>query len=283
MIIWGALMLSGGLFLLKYGMVEAALIGGPMVLISGILVIRGHSAAVGLYFLGVVGMCVWVAVTKSVPFAIGSFIFPGLIGLLVAKRRMPVLAGFLILLSSVAMLAPFVIAGTLRPAQVAWRDFRPAQGLFSVKMPSEPIARDPIVGKIAAYTMTRHPYESLIPGQRSTMYVVVDFSPALSIEGVSYDKMLEAELTALVTRTSSTLVSKRSVKVNGYSGLEFELRPPENLTLSSSKNFGKIFMNSEHLYLLGITASESSELLAGKDDFLNPTFTYRSASTQPGR
>ena len=284
MIIWGVVILGAGLFILRVGgSVDPVLLGGPVILISGILVMRGQPAAMRLYFLGLVGMCVWMAVAKSVPVAIAGFIFPGLVGLMVAKRRFPILAGFLIVLSCLAFLAPFLIAGLLKPAKVAWRDFRPAQGLFAVKMPSEPIARDPIVDHVGSYTTTNHPYESLIRGQGSALYIVVDFSPALSTEGVSYEKILDAELNALVTRTSSTLISKRNTSVNGYPGLEFEMRPPEKLALSSPKCFGKIFMNSDHLYLMGLTASETSELMAGKDDFLNPTFAYRSANSQPAR
>jgi len=283
MIIWGVLVLGAGLYLYRVGgIVDPLLLGGPAILVSGILVMRGHPAASGLYFLGVIGMCVWMAVTKNLPLAIGSFCFTGLIGLLVARRRLPVLAGFLMVLSCLAMLGTFMIGSVLlKPGKVAWQDFRPAQGLFTVKMPSEPIARDPQVKQFGPYTFTKHMYESYINGQGGAIYVVTDFSPVLSVQGVSYDQMLDAELSNLVTATSSTLVTKRSVTVNGYTGLEYEVKPPEKLALSSPKAFGKIFMNSEHLYVMQITASESSELLAGKDDFLNPTFSYRSANTQP--
>ena len=71
--------------------------------------------------------------------------------------------------------------------------------------------------------MTNHQYESLIRGQGSTLYVVVDFSPAISTEGISYEEMLDAELNGMMKRTSSTLISKRSITVNGYTGLEFEI------------------------------------------------------------
>lgn len=284
MIIWGVVISAAALFLFKVGgSADPLLLGGPVILVSGILVMRGNSGAMGLYFLGLVGMCVWTAATKSLPIAIGGFIFPGLVGLMVAKRRFPVLAGFLIVLSCVAFMAPFLIAGLLMPEKVAWQDFRPAQGLFTVRMPSAPIAHDSQVKRVGSYTMKNYPYESLVRGQGSAMYVVVDFSPALSTETISYEQMLEAELSGLVTRTSSTLLTSHPISVNGYSGLEFELKPPENLALSSSKTFGKIFMNSEHLYLMGITASEASELLAGKDDFLNPTLSYRAATTQLSR
>jgi hypothetical protein len=193
MIIWGVTMSAAALFLFKVGgIVDPLLLGGPVILISGILVMRAHSAAMGLYFLGIVGMVVWTAATKSVPVAIGCFIFPSLVGLMVAKRRFPVLAGFLIVLSCLAFLTPFLIGGMLQPTKVAWRDFRPAQGLFTVKMPSEPTERDSSVNHIGSYTSTGHMYESPIRGQGATLYIVCDFSPALSTEGVSYQEVLEA-------------------------------------------------------------------------------------------
>lgn len=284
MMIWGLLITVAGLFLYTVGgIVDPVLLGGPVILVSGILVMRGQSAAMGLYFVGLAGMLLWSAATKGVPVAIATLIFPALVGLMVAKRRFPILAGSLIALSCLAFLGSFLLVGMLKPGKVAWQDFRPAQGLFTVKMPSAPVAHDPLVERVGAYTMTNHPYESQVRGQGSTLYIVIDFSPALSTERMSYEQMLEAELSGLVKRTSSTLVSKHAVTVNGYSALEFELRPPAKLALASPRTFGKIFMNSEHLYLMGITASEGSELLAGKDDFLNPAFSYRAATTQSAR
>jgi len=73
MIIWGVVILGAGLFILRVGgSVDPVLLGGPVILISGILVMRGQPAAMRLYFLGLVGMCVWLAVAKSVPVAIAA-------------------------------------------------------------------------------------------------------------------------------------------------------------------------------------------------------------------
>jgi len=277
LIVWGVLLFATGLFLFAYsGITHAVLVGGPIIAVSGILVMSGRRAGVYLYFLSIAIMAVWLAKTQSVPLAIGSSIWQGLIGLLVAKRRFPILASLLILISCLSLLAPFIIAGLLKPGQkVAWREFRPSHGLFSVNMPADPIAQNPVVMNIQKYTMTKTCYESTIARQGGVVYCVADFSPPISVEKVSYEKMLEAELDNLVGSSGSTLASKQSTTVNGYPGLEFEMKPPEKLRLAAPKNFGKIFMNSDHYYLLMITASEGSELLAGKDGFLNPSLSYR--------
>ena len=215
MIIWGLIITGAALFIYRVGgSVHPVILAGPAILISGVLVMCGNSAAMWLYFLGLAGTFVWTAASQSVPVAIGGVIFFGLIGLMIAKRRFPILAGCLIVLSCLGFLAPFLVAGMLTPSKVAWQDFRPAEGLFSVKMPSAPKAHDPQVERVGSYTMTNHPYESLVRGQGSTLYVVVDFSPAISTEKVSYEQMLEAELSGLVKRTSSTLISKRSITVS---------------------------------------------------------------------
>lgn len=277
LIVWGVLLGATGLILFAYtGITHAVLVGGTIIAVSGIVVMSGRREGAYLYFLSVAIMTVWLAKTESLPLAIACFFWQGLIGLLVAKRRFPVLAGLLILISCLALLAPFIVAGLLKPEQkVAWREFRPSQGLFSVNMPADPIADKPVVMNIQKYTMTKNCYESTIARQGGVVYCVADFSPPISVEKVTYENMLEAELNNLVGSSRSMLVSKRSTTVNGYPGLEFEMKPPENLALRSPKNFGKIFMNSDHYYFLMITASEGSELLAGKDGVLDPSLSYR--------
>lgn len=283
MIVWGALLTGAGLYLLSFGPMSPVLVGGPAILITGIFVTRGSQGIFGLYFLGVVVMSVWLGATNGAATGIGSFLFPGLVGLLVARRRLPVLAGVLMGLSCFAVVGTLVFAAVmLSGAKVAWRDFRPAEGFFTVQMPSEPIAHDPMKSQVASYTLTKHAYESRVLGQGSTLFVVVEFTPPVTMQGVSIDKLLEAEVDALVQKVNGTIVSKRSINLGGYSGMEFEMRPPENLALASPRSFGRVFLNSEHEYMMVITGSESSDLLAGKDMFLNPQFSYRSAN-QPGR
>jgi hypothetical protein len=277
MIIWGILMLAAGLFLLSFGPVSPAVVGGPIFAISGILVMRDRAGAMGLYFLGLAVMVLWLGAAQNMMTAIGCLFYAGLVGLLVMKRRLPVLAGIMMGFSCLALVGVLLIVVLLKPGQVAWRDFRPNQGLFTVKMPSEPSAPESAEEKRGAYSMTKHMYISSVAGQGSVLYGIVDYSPALPTDRVSYDEMLDAEVNNLISRSSSTLVSKHATTVSGYSGVEFEMKPPDNLRLASPKCFVKMFMNSEHMYVLQITASESSELFAGKETFLNPEFSYRSS------
>jgi hypothetical protein len=281
MVLWGFCLLAAGLYLLSFGPISPVLAAAPAIVISGIMVMRGRDGAMGFYFVGIVVMGLWMAVDKGAA-AIGTILFPMLIGLLIAKRKLPILAGLLIVISCIGLVGAVLIPHLLlSKGKVAWQDFRPAYGTFSVKMPSKPVEHNPQSRKFGAYTLTNHPYESTVRGQGATLYVVVDFSPVLQTEGLSYDTLLDGELNYLINATNSTLVTKRPTTINGYPGLEFEVKPPANLALESPRVFGKLFMNSEHLYLMQITASETSELLAGKDQFLNPSFSYQASAAQP--
>ena len=275
MVGWGLLLLAAGLYLLSFGAATPVLVGGPAILVTGIFVMRGSRGIFVLYFLGTLTMSSWLGVTKGMTAGMGSFLFPMIVGLLVLNRRYPLVAGFLIVLSCVLVIGTFVITGVLlRSAKVAWRGFRAPQTLFTVQMPSEPIVREPIVTQRGPFMMTKRIYESRIAGQGATLYVIVNYVPSLPPGRVSYDDILNAEIDALAAGTSSTVLSRERIAVSGYTGLEVEMKPPDNLSIKSPKTFMKVFMNSDQLYLMQLTASQTSELIEGKDTFLTPQFSY---------
>jgi hypothetical protein len=272
MIIWGLLMLAGGLLLLTFGQVSHVLMAAAGTLISGVSVTRGrHSMA--LYFVGIVVMFFWATSQGQVGVAIGSLVYLGVVGLLVSRRRWPILAGFMIILSCLGFLGVVMMPFLMKPARVAWRDFRPSQGMFSVQMPADPVARDGGVEPINnGFSLKKHLYEARVKGQGSALYVVVEYMPALpEAEDTAYERALEAELSTIMTNTNSTLLFKQKTMVNGYHALSYQLSPPKNLALERPLTTGKIIMNSNYLYVMQITASQSSELYAGMNKFLTPS------------
>ena len=170
------------------------------------------------------------------------------------------------------MVGALAIPTLMRPARVAWREFQPSEGMFDVQMPAEPVKREPVVESAGGgITLTKNTYEASVKGQGSALYVIVEFSPALPLVETSiYEKALEAELTTLANNTHSTVRSKDKITVNGYHGLSYTLNPPKNLALDRPFSTGKIIINSNYLYVMHITASESSELREGMDKFLTP-------------
>ena len=64
---------------------------------------------------------------------------------------------------------------------------------------------------------------------------------------------------------------KQPLACHGYPGLSFELQPPDRPTaLEKPKIVGRMFMSADHLYVMQLTAAESSELMANSIKFLDP-------------
>jgi len=151
------------------------------------------SSRVYLYFLSLAIMTVWLAKRKAclwlsvVPFGRVDWTAGGQEAISCSRR----------VANSDLMPFParaFHYRGVVKAGpEVAWREFRPSHGLFSVNMPADPIAQNPVVMNIQKYTMTKTCYESTIARQGGVVYCVADFSPPISVEKVSYEKMLEAD------------------------------------------------------------------------------------------
>jgi len=286
MIVWGLVIFASGLFLLSLGGVFHVLILGPATLISGIELIRGKRWAMVSYFIGILVMLVWLVAEGRGAVAIVSFLFAALIGVLVTKRRWPILAGGLMVFSSLAFIGAMLLGIlVMMPDRIAWRTYQPPVGNFTLQMPAETIARDPIVQHVAGYTLTKHPYEAKVRGQGSAGYIVVEYSPALpALDTSGYERFLEAELDNLVKNTNSTLISKQPLACHGYPGLSFELKPPSNPSgRPTPRIVGRIFMNADYLYVMQIVASDSSELMANSIKFLDPVPLHQADGPQAQR
>jgi hypothetical protein len=190
-----------------------------------------------------------------------------------AKKGFPLLKVFLCIFVGLLVFSALTGAGVRllkHSAKVEWRGFRPDGASVTVMMPKEPKPHDPVIQTVGFGTITNHMYTATVNGQGSALYIYVDFSINISSPDVPYAKLLDDELNALVKRTNSTLVNKQPITVSGNPGVEFEMKPPDNYELKGARTFGKFFIVKNQLYLLGITATEDSQLFAGKETFLNP-------------
>jgi hypothetical protein len=158
-------------------------------------------------------------------------------------------------------------------SRIAWQEFRPGEPGLSVMMPAEPTALDPIVTPTQMGEIKNYPYTAVVSGQGMTMFCIVSF-PFSFVDYPRPDKVLDAELDSLMKRTNSTLISKRSLNEGETKGLAFDFQTKGNLRGEVQKGFGKLVLGGTRLYLLYIVASENSELLEGRDKFLNATLPY---------
>jgi hypothetical protein len=149
-----------------------------------------------------------------------------------------------------------------------WTEFRPDGTNLTVTMPGPPSKADPGAAPPEARYVLGHTFASEVTGQGVAGFTYVDFPEPKDMS--KSEQLLNTALDGSLTQTASTLVSKKMINYYGMPGLEFECVPPEKTFQKPARCYGKFFITSNRLYMLFIAGVEDSELLAGRDKFLNP-------------
>jgi hypothetical protein len=166
-----------------------------------------------------------------------------------------------------------VAFGVLRShARVKWVEYHPEGQDITVMMPNEPTRDEPSHTPLPMGSVTIQSYTSLVPSQGVAAFAYADYF-GIDIDNTS--KALDDGLNGLLKKSNSTLVSKNPINYQGMPGLEFEISPPESAGVKNARGYGKLLLSGNRLYIVFIIASENTDLLAGKDQFLNPQIAAR--------
>jgi hypothetical protein len=152
-------------------------------------------------------------------------------------------------------------------ANVNWIEYHPDGLSITVMMPNEPKREEPKATPLPTGSVSLHMFMSEVSGQGVAGFGYSDY---VGVEIGDTSQALEDSLDGLVKKSNSKLVSKTPINYQGMPGLEFEVTPPESAGIKNAQGYGKILLDHNRLYILFIAASESTDLIAGKDKFLNP-------------
>jgi len=159
-------------------------------------------------------------------------------------------------------------------SRVNWIEYRPEGASITVMMPNEPMREEPTVTPFVGGSVSIHSFTSAVEGQGVAAFAYADYS---GVELDDASRALEGGLNGLLTKSKSTLVSKNLINYQGMPGMDFEVTPPQEAGVKNARAYGKLLLSDNRLYIAFITASENTDLLAGKDKFLNPTISARPA------
>jgi hypothetical protein len=152
-------------------------------------------------------------------------------------------------------------------ANVNWVEYHPDGQSITVMMPSEPRREEPTRTPLPAGSVTIHMFTSEVSGQGIAGFGYADYE---GVELGDSSQALEGSLDGMLKKSNSKLVSKTPINYQDMPGLEFEVTPPESAGIKNGRGYGKILLRYNRLYILFITASENTDLIAGKEKFLNP-------------
>ena len=152
-------------------------------------------------------------------------------------------------------------------AKVNWIEFHPDGQSITVMMPNEPKREEPMQPTLPTGSVSMHAFISEVRGQGAAVFSYADYS---GVDMGDTSQALDGALNGMLNKSNSKLVSKAPINYQGMPGLEFEVTPPESAGIKNGRGYGKLLLSNNRLYIIFITASENTDLIAGKDRFLNP-------------
>lgn len=188
------------------------------------------------------------------------------------QSRFPILKGFAIVAVVLAVFAGVLWLGMgfIRGgAKIQWSEYHPDGLPITVMMPNTPVRLGPVVTSIpGGGTMSQHQYTSTVAGQGAAMFSFADVRGAF-LNRADMPRYSEAALQGLLPHLNAALVSKTPIEFQGMPGLEFEIKSLDD----DERGYGKLFVSPTRMYVLIIAGHEGTNLMAGKDQFLNPQIT----------
>lgn len=187
------------------------------------------------------------------------------------RSGFPILKGFaLVAVVLVVFATAWWGVGFIRGgAKIQWSEYHPDGLPITIMMPNKPVRLEPVVTSIpGGGTISQHQYTATVPDQGSAMFSFADVSGRF-INRADMPSFSEAALQGLLPQLNASLVSKSPIEFQGMPGLEFEIKSLDD----DERGYGKLFVSPTRMYVLIIAGHEGTNLMAGKEKFLNPQIT----------
>ena len=146
-------------------------------------------------------------------------------------------------------------------ANLSWRDYQSDDGSFSVLMPGEP----------KHMTAGRGPVQMQMTGVelgKQTAFVVIYADLPAAYTDMPVDRVYDSVMQIMARRQEMVVLGQRKISLNGYSGLEVDVKPPADKSLAGTGAF-RIFLVPPKLYIVGVGGPDSPEMTAAKIKFLD--------------
>jgi hypothetical protein len=154
-------------------------------------------------------------------------------------------------------------------AKISWIEYQPDGVPITLMVPNKPVRLEPVVTSIpGGGSISQHQFTATVPDQGSALFCFGEVS-GRSLNSADMPRYSEATLQNLLQQLNAKLISKSSIEYQGMPGLEFEIKSLDD----DERGYGKMFVSPTRMYVLIVAGNEGTELIAGKEKFLNPKIT----------
>ena len=156
--------------------------------------------------------------------------------------------------------------GKTEKLNLSWQEYKAADQSFSVEMPTTPQdsseTRSTPAGDLTMQMMIGNMKENGI-------YVVAYMDYPSSSVKASSDMVLDFAANGAVSNSGATMVSKKSISIDGIPGREVEMTVPDSKVPGGGRAIARIYWAAPRLYMMFVGGHESSEVFTTRAKFLD--------------
>ena len=180
------------------------------------------------------------------------------------KTRGVIVLALLCLAAAVGI--PWYLKGSRSEfADISWREFKADDGAFSILVPQEPQHKslDQVTpqGSIKADM-----YLMVTPGKTQLVVGAIKFPATQSVPA---DQLFDRAFESMTGRTGAVIVGRRNIMLDGYQGVEWDIKPPENANLPNDKGVARLYWAAPTFYMVMIGGPDSPESAAARKKYLD--------------
>jgi hypothetical protein len=150
-------------------------------------------------------------------------------------------------------------------ARNGWQVYKPKDESFSVMMPATPV--DSVASK-PTDVGTLDVHLSLADmGDQAYLVGYSDYPD--SFKSLPPETVLAGAENGAITESGSTLLSKKSITIDGHPGVELVLQPPNSAATGVSRAYSRLYWVAPRMYILFAGGAETSEVNQRSIKFLD--------------
>ena len=152
------------------------------------------------------------------------------------------------------------------PTITGWQEYTAQDGSFTVQMPTKPYESEESEATPAGQLQTHVMMGSM---QEKGIYIVAYTDYPNASNKISTDMLLDFAAQGAVNNSGATMLSKKSIMLDGYQGIEVEMDVPPSKIPGGGKATCRIYWASPRIYILFVGGSTSSGVYESRNKFLD--------------
>jgi hypothetical protein len=156
--------------------------------------------------------------------------------------------------------------GTNEFAGLAWKEYKPDDGSFSILMPGVPMKNS--MGMTTPVGMVQvNMYFMETEGKTAFGVGSMEFPSASAT--LPIDQVFDKTIESMTKRTEATILSRKNITLGGHPGIELEIKPPAKANKDGDKGLMRVYWAAPKIYIVMVGGPDSAEAAAARAKYLD--------------